>query len=101
LDELTDLCRQAALAARQPLLDWLRLLTQVQGDTPQQQQQQQGGRSQQQQQGGRSQQQQQQQWQQERQVLLREVVQLRARLQVCVLTLGSQHVLTQGSCIGY
>jgi hypothetical protein len=78
LDQLSDLVRQATLAAQQPLLEWLRLLTQVQGE-PQQQQQQQGGRSQQQQ----RQQQRQQQWQQERQVLLREVVQLRARLQVC------------------
>jgi hypothetical protein len=70
LAELSDLCRQAALAARGPLLDWLRLLTQVQ---PQQQQQQQ---QQQEQQRGL------QQWQQERQSLLREVVQLRAQLQV-------------------
>lgn len=86
LDQLSDLCRQAALAARKPLLDWLRLLTQVQltqQDTQgvrqgAQRRAGQGARQQQAQQGS----QQEQQWQQERQRLLREVVRLRAQLQV-------------------
>lgn len=66
LDQLSDLCRQAALAARRPLLEWLRLLTQVQIQEPQQEQQRR----------------QYQQWQQEWQGLLWEVVRLRAQLQV-------------------
>jgi hypothetical protein len=88
LDQLSDLCRQAALAARKPLLDWLRLLTQVQltqQDTQgvrqgAQRRAGQGVRQQQAQQGS----QQEQQWQQERQRLLREVVRLRAQLQVII-----------------
>ncbi len=98
LDQLSDLVRQAALAARKPLLDWLRLLTQVQGQEPQQQ-----GVAQQRQRQGQGQGQQgsqvQQQWQQERQGLLREVVRLRSQLQVRAArtyagfrrTLGKRH----------
>jgi len=97
LDQLTDLTRQAALAARRPLLEWLRLITQVQlQEPPQQQTQRQRRRQQQQQQEAqdvRAQQQQRQyqEWQQERQGFLREVVRLRARLQVCLAGRGWTH----------
>jgi hypothetical protein len=56
LEQLSDLARQAQLAASGPLLDWLRVLTQLQ--LPQQHQQ------------------------QERQRLLRAVVDVRAQMQV-------------------
>jgi DNA-binding MltR family transcriptional regulator len=56
IEQLSDLSRQAQLAAAGQLLDWLRLLTQLQ---PVQRQQ-----------------------QQERQQLLRAVVELRAQMQV-------------------
>ena len=82
LDSLTDLTRQASTATTHPLLDWLRLLTQVNRQQPQQQQPQQ---PRQQQVAARLAEQQRREddvWQQERQAFLREVVRLRATLQV-------------------
>lgn len=64
MEQLSDLSRQAQLAAAGQLLDWLRLLTQLQ---PVQRQQ-----------------------QQERQRLLRSVVELRAQMQVWVAQSGSR-----------